>query len=186
MLSKSDDIVDAEFETLERRPKAPKRSGAADGPASGLGLFKASPASEKKTGREPMPLPLFAAIATMSACASFLVAGGHVIFTRTPSVGESAASVTSIVLEDVTTRVDTSGGRATLIVRAGLANTGSASAPVPAVAITFDRPDGSGSVTHRIVRDEWLVPGDRMTFTSRIPAGDYAGIAPRVALAPAH
>ncbi|MEQ8402260.1 MAG: hypothetical protein RIB53_00545 [Roseitalea porphyridii] len=186
----SDEIVDAEFESLGRTGStggttAPNHTPDAP-PAHGLGLFRAG-ATEKRGGR-PMPLPAFAAIATLSACASFYVAGGHVFFhgIPTPSPTQAAVPVTPVVLDGATTRVDTSGGRAVIVVRAGLRNTGTTATTAPSIAITFDRADGSGSVTHTVSRGERLAPGERMAFTTRIPAGDYGSVEPRIALTPSH
>lgn len=189
MISSDDQIVDAEFETLGPTPKAKGnavRSTDAP-PRQGLGVF--ARADRQAAPRKPMPLPVFAAIATLSACVSFYFAGGHVLFpsarTVPAPVAQPATAAGAIVLEQVSTRVDTSGSRTVFVIRATIANTAQAAAIVPPVTITFDRPDGSGSTTHTIVRGEWLESGERMAFTSRIPAGEYAGIEPRVALAPA-
>ena len=184
--SQLDDIIDAQFETVERlsAPRAATRGCAPDAPPRhGLGLFRRRLA-DVPGKRQPMPLPLFAAIATLSACTSFVVAGGHALFRPTVLSAPPTASFSPIVLDGATTRVDTSGGRPVIVVRAGLHNAGGFAAAAPAVAITFERPDGTGSVTHTIAGGDRLAAGERMAFTSRIPAGDYAGIEPRIALAP--
>lgn len=88
------------------------------------------------------------------------------------------------MLEQTSTRIDTSGTRAILVIRATIANQSPIEATVPPITITFDQPDGSGAITHTINRGERLASGERMAFTSRIPAGEYVGIEPRIALAP--
>lgn len=182
LMSQNDDIVDAEFETLgPSAVPASARTGAASdtAPKHGLGLFGA-----KSDGRKPMPLPAFAAVATLSACVSFLVAGGHVLFTGSHVRAGAKPAMPPVVLEAVTTRVDTSGGRAVLVVGADLVNKGAMTATVPPVSIRFEREDGTGFVTHVIDRGEQLEAGERMAFTSRIPAGDYVGMTPLIAFAP--
>ena len=186
-MGEATDIVDAQFETVghaARPAPAPWRPAPDAAPARGLGLFRRSRGRTDK-GRDPMPLPVFATIAALSAGLAFCAAGGHVLFGTPGTAGPATAPATPIVLDRVATRVDTSGGRAVLVVHAGLVNRGAAPARVPPVAITFDRPDGSGSVTHTLARGERLAPGERMVFTSRIPASDHAGVAPHIALAPA-
>jgi len=185
----SDEIVDAEFESLGRKAPgeaAPSRRSSDAPPAHGLGLFRAE--TDGRRAARPMPLPTFAAIATLSACASFYVAGGHVFLHQSPQAASTAADVDAapVVLDGVATRVDTSAGRAVIIVRAGLRNTGTTATAAPSVAITFDRADGSGSVTHTVTRGERLAPGERMAFATRIPAGDYGSVEPRIALTPSH
>lgn len=182
MIPSGDDIVDVQFETVgPAARKAGKPRPAADPmPDRGLGLFRTADRNAQ-TARKPMPLPLFALIATLSACTSFYVAGGHALFTATAAISHVTAP-SSIVLEETATRIDTSGGRAVIVVRATIANATDAAGIVPPVAITFDRSDGAGSVTHTITRGERLASGERMAFTTRVPAGDYAGTEPRIAL----
>lgn len=75
------DIVDVEFETVRDRAAAPRDGGGRpsgpDTPGAGLGVFRASTRSPR---RRPLPLPLFALIVALSACAAFYAAGGHVLF----------------------------------------------------------------------------------------------------------
>lgn len=182
VIPSGDDIVDVQFETVgpaARTGRTPSRS-ADPAPDRGLGLFQAHgrpSAGERKS----MPLPLFALIATMSACASFYVAGGHALFAATAAITQPVAP-SGIVLQDTATRIDTSGGRAVFVIHATIANALDVAGIVPSVAITFERSDGSGSVTHTITRGERLAPGERMAFTTRVPAGDYTGTEPRIAL----
>lgn len=182
MIPSGDDIVDVQFETVgPAAPTARKPRRPADpAPDRGLGLFRT--AERRPAGaRRPMPLPMFAFIATLSACASFYVAGGHALFAATAAIAKPVAP-SGIVLEDTATRIDTSGGRAVFVIHATIANALDVAGIVPPVAITFERSDGAGSVTHTITRGERLAPGERMAFTTRVPAGDYAGTEPRIAL----
>lgn len=187
VVSQPDDIIDAEFETVGRNgaPRAVSDRPATDArPGHGLGLFGGRAANTRRKG-EPMPLPAFAAIATLSALASFYLAGGHALFGgAAPHTPPGMAGALPVVLVGATTRVDTSGGRAVIVVRADLHNRSAQAAAAPAVAITFEQPDGGGSLTHTVAGGDTLAAGERMAFTSRIPAGDYAGIEPRIALAP--
>ena len=182
-MSQATEIVDAQFETVGRPAVAPLRPLPDAPPAQGLGLFRRSRGKTDK-GREPMPLPLFAAVAALSACLAFYAAGGHALLGAPGTTGPATAQATPIALDRVATRVDTSGGRAVLVIHAGLVNRGAATVRVPPVAITFGRAGASGSVTHTLARGERLAPGERMAFTSRLPARDHAGIAPHIALAP--
>lgn len=187
MISSGDDIVDVQFETVgpaTRTVRKPRRA-ADPAPDRGLGLFRTVD-RRAKTARQPMPLPVFALIATLSACASFYVAGGHALFAATAVVTTQPTAPSGMVLEDTAIRIDTSGRRAVFVVRATIANAREVTGTVPAVAITFERGDGAGSVTHTITRGERLAPGERMAFTTRIPAGDYAGTEPRIALVTRH
>jgi len=183
VIPSGDDIVDVQFETVgpaARSVRKPRRS-ADPAPDRGLGLFRTGD-RQRAGGRKPMPLPMFALIATLSACASFYVAGGHALFAATAAITKPAVP-SGIVLEQTATRIDTSGGRAVFVIHATIANTLDVAGIVPPVTITFERSDGAGSVTHTITRGERLVPGERMAFTTRVPAGDYAGTEPRIALA---
>ncbi|WP_306119567.1 MULTISPECIES: hypothetical protein [unclassified Roseitalea] len=203
----SDDIVDAEFETLgaTRPGRAPDVAGAAaaarapDRPGAGLGVFAAGrmarpdrdarPIARPDRAARPMPLPAFAAIAAIGALAAFYVAGGHVLL---PGPVESvrgapsatAAPVSPLVLDEATARVETASGRPVFVIGATIVNDTAGTHIVPPVRIRFERPGRSGAMVHVIARGERLAPGERMAFTSRIPAGDYAGLRPRLSFAP--
>ena len=183
------DIVDAEFETLA--PGAGLRAAgagtASGGPArdrlpSGIGLLAgaASPRDDRA-----MPLPVFALVATLSACAAFYLSGGHVLFERhqvvaaLPIASAPVRQADPLALDDVSVRIDTGSGRAVFVIRAMIENRSREPAQVPPVTVTFGDPDGA-SVTHTVPRGESLAPGERMGFTTRIPAGDHAHMEPRL------
>ena len=183
------DVVDAEFETLGRngrpqRQAAPEADTARDVHASRIGLLSGKVIRKPS---DPMPLPLFAAIATLSACTAFYFAGGRVLFERhaaPAATGVQLAPVTTaaasaMALENVSVRIDTAAGRAVYVIRAMIENTSAHAAAVPPVTITFSEPGGA-SVTHTVPRGETLRAGERMAFTTRIPAGDYLGMEPRL------
>lgn len=183
-------VVDAEFETLARS------AAPADGarmPRQGrmvpremlpsrIGLLTKT--DDGRTDR-PMPLPVFALIATLSACAAFYLSGGHVLFARQQAVAALPAAMTpvqpadALALEDVSVRIDTGSGRAIFVIRAMIGNRSAGTLQVPPVTVTFGDPGGA-SVTHTVPRGETLAPGERMGFTTRIPAGDYSGMEPRL------
>ena len=189
-----DTIVDVEFETVDSTsaPKAERSPTVLPGdkaPATGLGVF-GSARTRREARREPMPLPLFALIAALCAFGAFYLAGGHALFVRAVSTDAPASTATApsptadtLRLDDVTTRIDTSAGRPVFVIRATIANDATEARFVPPVQIVFDLPDGTGSMVHTIARGETLAAGERMAFTTRIPAGEYAGVEPRLSFA---
>ncbi len=128
-----------------------------------------------------MPLPVFAIVATLSACTAFYVAGGHALFAKGHDTAR-AATAPSFQLTETSTRIDTSGHRPVLVVRGRIQNAGTRDRPAPPVAIRFEQFGGGGPVVHTVTLGEIVAAGASVAFTSHIPAGDYSAATPRVAL----
>lgn len=182
-----------EFETIaargkgEKTPVEPKPTP--QSARAGMDVF----ISERKEQKhEPMPLPIFALIAVTASLTTFYFAGGHTLFGSRPSQELASAqpavqppqpgAQTGITIGDVTTRVDTSSGRAVLVIRATITNNTDRPGAVPTVEVGFKDPQNGQEMLHRVPRGEILAPAERMAFTTRILAGNYAGTEPRVSL----
>lgn len=197
-----DTIVDAEFETIAPTADGTSPSGAffnisAKGAAGtstnglalagsherarpGLGIFART--ANLNAGKS-MPLPLFVALAIIGPLAAFLLAGGHVFLPKNADLASQQTNsviTPAITLEDVSTRVDSSGPRPVLIVRGTLVNQSRRIVSVPPVRIRTGTEPGAGIPVHAVARVATLQPGARLAFTSRLPAGETVPIAPRI------
>ena len=183
-------IIDAEFETIgpnrnvpapsASSPASPERQETGDAVQGGLGLFEGSAAARDG---QPMPRPIFAALAIVCPLAAFFMAGGHVLLPRGAVIShEQTASVPvrAVVLENVSTRVDSSGTRPVLVVRGSLANESAKAVPVPPVRIHAGGGYGPDELVHTITGRGELQPGERLAFTSRLPAGENGALEPRI------
>lgn len=178
------DIVEAEFETVRAAQPANAPVGT-DQPGAGLGLFAgAQRIRSRSQARTPMPLPMFALVAFLSAGASFYVAGGHALFATSQDHNvEYAQSGWTLELAESATRIDTGGARPVMVVHGSIRNQDTVARPAPPITLEFDRMDGTGTSRHRVQLGQSLAPGEAIAFTSRLPAGDYSAAPPRIAIA---
>lgn len=170
-ISRSPDIEDAEFVTLPPDARAHERHGAV-----------ASARSAKTS--HATPLPVFAAVATLASCVSFYAAGGHALFNSgtNPAIEmERVPNKASFSLSNVSTRIDTARGAPVLVIRGDI-NASEKGGIVPNLAIRFLDEDTGQGVTYTIPRGELLQANESLGFTTRIPAGKFAGVEPAITL----
>lgn len=168
----STDIEDAEFVTL-----TPKTTQAA------VDVKRTKKAAG--TPKKGTPLPVFALAATVASCVSFYVAGGHALFhaqTTQVAVNEPIAKPSeTFVLSNVTTRIDTGRGTPVFVIRGDVAAV-TKGGTVPNLLVRFNDADTGRSMSHIIPRGELLQKGQKISFTTRIPAGAFTGADPIVTL----
>jgi len=130
------------------------------------------------------PLPVFAFVATLASCVSFYVAGGHALFHSYERPIVEMASVPrtpAFSLSNVTTRIDTARGTPVLVIRGDI-NAAGKGGIVPSLAIGFVDETTGQTVTYTIPRGELLQANKSLGFTTRIPAGKFAGKEPTITL----
>ena len=164
----ADDVVDAEFETVERPSVQVRRD--ADGALSyrpGLEMLGRAPQTPAATGQSGGRL-----FWTVGAClifGAFWVSGGHSALLGTDAALPSAPA-SALTLSGVSSRVDLSGERPVILVDGRAGNDGRQPADLPGLEIRVA--DMDGRVTHYKLGTSArrLAPGEQFAFSSRLDA----------------
>jgi hypothetical protein len=176
----SRDIVDAEFETVDRpaghlgseASASPEVIGTVTSPTQGMSVLKSS-------GDQPRPEvgsrrggPLFWVFGMVLIAGAFWVSGGHALMRpdAAPAAIEPATSSTSLRIEGLTYRVERAGDRTVLFVDGDAVNDGALPASMPALEITVI--SGEGRVTrYKLGTSARELPaGGRFSFSTRLEA----------------
>lgn len=161
------DVVEAEYETIVGRYARKDRTveGAGTDNAS---LFELNILSSRdKSESNGKAGPVFWAVGIVLVCAAFWISGGHTIMTGNAAVLASGP-ITPLVIEDVRSRVDSSGSRAYLLVEGAVANDGSQDLPLPDLIIQIKSNEGSITRYRIAGGSEEIVSGGRYAFSSRL------------------
>ena len=168
----SNDIVDADFETLPSSPSVdkmpPRQSAATSEPAALDGMDMLRKAELKPV--RPFTQqggPAFWAIGIGLALASFWIAGGHALISHMALAADSGLG-SSLSISSVTSHVDASGERPVLFVDGEAGNDGASPTPLPPLEISVTGNDGSITRYRLGTSARPLAPGERFAFSSRV------------------
>lgn len=167
------DIVDAEFETIDRatgKPVAAASLSAAPKPApaaaGGMDILR-----KRQEGRLAFGSvrggPFFWTAGLALVAAAFWFSGGHALVLD--ASGPMQRSAQPLRIASVSSRVDTSGGRMMLNIDGEAVNDGGKAQPMPALDI---RVMGNDDVTTRYnlgTSGSPVAPRERFAFASRLP-----------------
>ncbi|MEO0543511.1 MAG: hypothetical protein AAFY99_06790 [Pseudomonadota bacterium] len=134
--------------------------------------------------RQGTPLPVFALIATLASSASFYLAGGHALFHGHADLAAkvpASSSASSFALKNISTRIDTGRGSPVFVIRGEIEAVNGAGI-VPNISIGFEHSETGQRMTYTVPRGELLQANESLGFTTRIPAGTFAGFEPTVTL----
>lgn len=184
-MSREEDIVDVEFETITAQNTSEntssneqisqqRRSEQVDkGQLAVFGSRKAG------SSAKPLSLPVFTLIAAVCSVGAFYLAGGHILFNSSPSqpavetalaIG-STAEVQTLKIEDVTSKVIERSNLKVLTIKATIANNDNVAQSVPSIIVRLGDDPATGRM-FRINRGETLGPGERLVFTNSLPVGN--------------
>ena len=190
-MSREEDIVDVEFETItaqnasektsyNKQPSKRTRSEQIDkGQLAVFGSRKAG------SSAKPLSLPLFTLIAAICSVGAFYLAGGHILFSASPSQlsVETALAIGSKIeeqtlkIEDVTSKVIERSNLKVLTIKATIANNDNIAQSVPTIIVRLGDDPATGRM-FRINRGETLEPGERLVFTNSLPVGNAPNTKP--------
>ena len=175
MARAGDDIVDAEFEIVERglpvgeaRPPAPAPAVfIQDAPSvQGMDMLRgAEPAAATRPGRRAGAA--FWGGGVLLAAIAFWVAGGHALVMR-QGTGGLPTPASHLRIADVDTRVDRAGKRAMLFVDGQAVNDGREAAQLPPIEIRVLAPGGATTRYKLGTAERSIAPGGRFAFSSRL------------------
>ena len=172
----TDDIVDAEFETIVpgQKPASSAKATRNDGmPADtgGMDMLRGSRAA--RSGRRNGG-PVFWIVGLALVIGAFWVSGGHAIVSRNDTtIGGRATSTPfqqPLRIVNVVSRIDRRGERTFLLVDGEVANPGEARSTVPPLAIIVTGLDGRETRYYLGTNEKVLAPGERFAFSSRLHA----------------
>ena len=182
-----DDIVDAEFETVEAQaPRlsaheaeltAPERVAwpDAEGPVAGMDMLRreAGPPAAPQSRRGGVA---FWTCGAVLALAAFWISGGHTL--AGPLLATFGAKQERLRIAELSSRVESHGGRRLLIIDGAVVNQGTEAHAVPPLLIEVT---GDGGRVTRYTLDpagEGIAPGAEVRFSSRVdvPIGGVAGV----------
>lgn len=188
-MNKPTDIVDAEFEMLDRgdAPAPAKASpdtalppGGMDDGRVQLGAFgdAAQPAKAER-----MSLVMFTTVALLASFVAFGVGAAYAYLAAPtgPALPMTASDETPVtanqdmagglLLHDLSFETGVSNGREYMSVEGVVVNESDAPLIIPPLRLLFG-PEGQPKARYRIDRGETLKPGEQIVFTSRIPLRD--------------
>ena len=174
------DVIDAEYVSLPSEPpRAESKSseslksqepapsiGSAAAPAGGMDMLRrpepsAAPRKPARGG------PLFWTVGLGLVLASFWVSGGYTLV-RGGQFAATEAPRSALRISGVTSRVDTSGAKAILLVDGEAANDGTATEHLPALEIAVTGNDGIITRYRLGTSGRPLSPGETFAFSSRL------------------
>lgn len=172
------DVVDAEFETVERnrdeRGERPAQIreliGTAAPPLQGMDVLKAgeptAPARRQKGG------PAFWIFGLAIAAGAFWISGGHALVSDKPTSTPVATDTPGrgIRIGEVSSRIEDAGGRIVLFVDGEAINDGVSPAQLPPLEITVTAGDGQATRYKLGTAERELAPAARFSFSSRLEA----------------
>jgi hypothetical protein len=173
------DIVDAEFETLQRQAQADPSQvqpiasiGTVAAPVHGLdSLRKSEPGARPQDNARGGPV--FWILGLGLVAGAFWVSGGHALIRPSPSIGASEPAqpvANPLRIADVTSRVENHGGRAILFVEGKTVNEGSDTRTPPPLEINVTANDGKVLRYNLGTSSDPLAPGTAFSFSSRLEA----------------
>lgn len=170
------DVVDADYITLPGQPAAaaasfgrgPRASdviGSVAAPAAGMDVLR----EKREQARSGKPAgPLFWAFGAALVLGAFWISGGHALFRNMNFFGGAAEENLRIV--NVSSRVDSSGAKAVLLVDGETLNGGEAVEHIPAIEIAVTGNDGLVTRYRLGTSGRPLSPGETFGFSSRVDA----------------
>jgi len=170
------DVIDADYISLPgqpaaaaasfgRGPRASEAIGSAAAPAAGMDVLR----EKREQARRGEPAgPLFWAFGALLVLAAFWIAGGHALFRDLNFPGAPAEENLRIV--NVTSRVDSSGAKAVLLVDGETLNGGEAVEHLPPIEIAVTGNDGLVTRYRLGTSGRPLSPGETFGFSSRVDA----------------
>jgi hypothetical protein len=172
------DIIDADYislpadlrtESLAAAPKAREPAaiiGSATSPSAGMDMLrrKETPAPKSTRGG-----PLFWTLGLGLVLAAFWVSGGHALV-RDLSFFGTEAPRSALRISGVTSRIDSSGARAVLLVDGEAANDGQGVEHLPPLEIAVTGNDGLVTRYRLGTSGRPLAPGETFAFSSRLDA----------------
>jgi len=168
----ADDIVDAEFETVESAGPAEIVSqhtpafASANAPPAGMEILRAAEASAES--RKPVRGgPIFWTFGIGLAAAAFWVSGGHALVRSVALLGQQQAR-SALTITAVTSRVDASGAKAVLLVDGEASNDGGSGEILPPLEIAVTGNDGLVTRYRLGTSNKPMAPGEKFAFSSRL------------------
>lgn len=167
----TDDVIDADFETIRPGAAAGKMSAAEiriepreprfqSAPADGAGMALFSDTAPAPAARDDRIA--FYGFGALLVAFAFWVSGGHAVMTRL------TAPAPEIVLADAQWRIDETGVTPALVVEGVLHNKGALSAPSRGVTVVVARSDGTRIIT-TVGAGGWrLAPGQDVVVSGRL------------------
>jgi hypothetical protein len=173
------DVVDAEFETLQRQaPAEPAQAqpvasiGTVAAPVHGLDSLR-KPDARARPQDPARGGPVFWIFGLGLVAGAFWVSGGHALIRQAPSTSASAPAqpvVNPVRIAEVASRVEDHGGRAVLFVEGKAVNEGSETRTPPPLEINVTGNDGKVRRYNLGTSPEPLAPGAAFSFSSRLEA----------------
>ena len=172
--SSGNDIVDAEFETLEPHvvssraagPSAAIAAGFPAPPPTGMDMLRRSQGNCRRAAAVSGG-PLFWILGLGLAVAAFWVAGGHAVM-RGAAFMETHAPLRALRISDVHSRVDVSGLHPVLLVHGETANDGVATETLEPLKIVVTGNDGQITRYRLGTSGRPMRPGETFAFSSRL------------------
>lgn len=161
------DIVEAEYETVVGRYARQDRAveNPEDDNTSLFGLNILS--SRDKSDSNASAGPIFWAVGAVLVAAAFWISGGHTMVSGNNTVLASAP-INALTIEDVRSRVDSSGSQSYLLVEGAVANDSTDDLPLPDLIIQVKSNEGSITRYRIAGGSEEIVSGGRYAFSSRL------------------
>ena len=182
-----DDIVDAEYETVAaQEPRPPLREEArassenvpwpgAEGSVAGMDILRRAAGApvERPSRRGGVA---FWTCGAFMVLAAFWISGGHVL--AGPVLASFAAKPERLRIAELSSRVESHGGRKLLVIDGAVVNQGTVADAVPPLLIEVT---GDGGRVTRYTLDPagtGIAPGAEVRFSSRVdvPIGGVAGV----------
>lgn len=173
----SDDVVDAEFETLRPDPadrlsaaSAIPSIGSAAAPAQGLGSLRKRDGATSHQG-STRGGPIFWIVGVCMAAGAFWISGGHALV-RPASNGSPAqlASASPLKIAGVKSRVEDRDGQSILFIDGSAINEGNEEVALPPIALSVTG-NGGGVMHYRLgTSSDALPPGGHFNFSTRLEA----------------
>lgn len=167
------DIVDAEYEVLDREPSTSgdvRSEGKMDPEAAVAGLDMLRPRAERGKSRRGEPGgPLFWTTGALLVVTAFWMSGGHALLDRTDFF-KSRTPAAAIRVASVESRIEKQGARSLLFVDGEAVNDDGVARTLPTLSINVL--DNDGRTTRYLLgtNDRRLLPGEHFTFSSRLIA----------------
>lgn len=179
----ADDVVDAEYETVDAKAPAPSGADAArrarpGEAASGFDMLRpeagagAGANGAGRPARERRGGPLFWAFGLIAVLFAFWVSGGYALVGDRPFMGrtDGEGAEPALRIASLTSRVETRGGRSVLLVDGEAQNGGQRVRNLPRLSIDVLGKDGATTRYFLGTNSPALAPGEKFTFSSRLVA----------------
>lgn len=177
--ARSGDVVDADYISLPCEPSGSRASespessketppsiGSAAPPVGGMDMLRRADPREGRT-KPVRGGPLFWTVGIFLVLAAFWISGGHALLQGIPPVGADTAK-SALRISGVTSRVDSSGLRAILLVDGEAVNDGDAVQHLPPLEIAVTGNDGRITRYRLGTSGRPLSSGETFAFSSRL------------------